>query len=127
MVVRLAESLEVPLRERNALLLAAGDAPAYPETHFGDPRLGPVRTALERILAGHQPYPAVIVDRHGDLVAANDGFGALTAGVTPELLAPPVNVPPFRHRGRCHDRRAEAGGLPPGRRNRRHPGRSRSE
>ena len=93
MVVRLAESLEVPLRERNALLLAAGYAPAYPETRFGDPRLGPVRTALERILAGHQPYPAVIVDRHGDLVAANDGFGALTAGVAPELLAPPVNVP----------------------------------
>jgi transcriptional regulator with XRE-family HTH domain len=81
MVVRLAESLEVPLRERNALLLAAGYAPAYPETHLGDPGLGPVRAALERILAGHQPYPAVIVDRHGDLVAANDGFGALTAGV----------------------------------------------
>src|SRR5215472_4487257 len=93
MVVRLAESLEVPLRERNALLLAAGYAPAYPETHFGDPRLGPVRAALERILEGHQPYPAVIVDRHGDLVAANDGFGALAAGVAPELLAPPVNVP----------------------------------
>jgi transcriptional regulator with XRE-family HTH domain len=93
MVVRLAESLEVPLRERNALLLAAGYAPAYPETHFGDPRLGPVRAALERILVGHQPYPTVIVDRHGDLVAANDGFGALAAGVAPELLAPPVNVP----------------------------------
>ena len=93
MVVRLAESLEVPLRERNALLLAAGYAPAYPETHLGDPGLGPVRAALERILAGHQPYPAVIVDRHGDLVEANDGFGALTAGVAPELLTPPVSVP----------------------------------
>src|SRR5262249_57202874 len=91
---RLAGSREMQLRERNALLLAAGYAPAYPETHFGDPRLGPVRAALERILEGHQPYPAVIVDRHGDLVAANDGFGALAAGVAPELLAPPVNVPP---------------------------------
>src|SRR5262249_56172785 len=74
MVVRLAESLEVPLRERNALLLTAGYAPAYPETRFDDPRLGPVRTALERILDGHLPYPAVIVDRHGDLVAAHDGL-----------------------------------------------------
>jgi len=93
MIVRLAESLEVPLRERNGLLLAAGYAPAYPETRFDDPHLGPVRTALERILEGHLPYPAVIVDRNGDLVAANDGFGALTRGVAPELLAPPVSVP----------------------------------
>jgi transcriptional regulator with XRE-family HTH domain len=92
MVVRLAESLEVPLRERNALLLAAGYAPAYPETRFDDPRLGPVRTALERILEGHLPYPAVIVDRHGDLVAANDAFGIVADGVAPELLAPPANV-----------------------------------
>src|SRR5262245_8757416 len=92
-VVRLAESLDVPLRDRHIVLLAAGYAPAYPETRFDDPRLGSVRTALERILEGHLPYPAVIVDRHGDLVAANDGFGALTYGVAPELLAPPVNVP----------------------------------
>jgi transcription regulator MmyB-like protein len=93
MVVRLAESLEVPLRDRNALLLAAGYAPAYPETRFDDPCLGPVRTALKRILEGHLPYPAVIVDRHGNLVAANAGFAALTGGVAPELLVPPVNVP----------------------------------
>jgi transcriptional regulator with XRE-family HTH domain len=92
MIVRLAESLEVPLRERNDLLLAAGYAPAYPETRFDDPSLGPVRTALERILDGHLPYPAVIVDRQGDLVAANDGFGALTGGVAPGLLTPPVCV-----------------------------------
>src|SRR5262249_17994745 len=75
------------------LLLTAGYAPAYPETRFDDPRLGPVRTALERILDGHLPYPAVIVDRHGDLVAANDGFRALTGCVAPEVLAPPVSVP----------------------------------
>jgi transcriptional regulator with XRE-family HTH domain len=93
MVVRLAESLEVPLRERNALLLAAGYAPAYPETRFDDPKLGPVRAALQRILKGHLPCPAVIVDRHGDLVAANDGFYALAGGVAPDLLVPPVSVP----------------------------------
>ncbi|MBF9132923.1 helix-turn-helix transcriptional regulator [Plantactinospora sp. S1510] len=93
MVVRLAESLEVPIRERNSLLLAAGYAPAYRETRYDDPALAPVRTALERILAGHQPYPAVIVDRHGDLVSANDAFGALTDGVAPRLLVPPVSVP----------------------------------
>jgi transcriptional regulator with XRE-family HTH domain len=93
MVVRLAESLEVPLRERNALLLAAGYAPAYAETRFDDPRLDPVRTALARILDGHRPYPAVIVDRHGDLVAANAAFWALTDGVAAHLRAPPVNVP----------------------------------
>lgn len=92
MVVRLAEALEVPLRERNALLLAAGYAPAYTETGFEDPKLDPVRTALERILAGHLPYPAVITDRHGDLVSGNDAFWRLTAGVSGDLLAPPVNV-----------------------------------
>ncbi|MEU4405409.1 helix-turn-helix domain-containing protein [Streptosporangium sp. NPDC023963] len=93
MVVRLAESLEMPLRERNALLLAAGYAPAYPETRFDDPELEPVRIALEGVLRGHHPYPAVIVDRHGDLVSANNAFWALTEGVASHLLAPPVNVP----------------------------------
>jgi len=92
MVVRLAEALEVPLRERNALLLAAGYAPAYQETRFDDPQLGPVRTALARILEGHLPYPAVITDRHGELVSANDAFWVLTDGVAPQLLAPPVNL-----------------------------------
>lgn len=93
MVVRLAEALEVPLRERNALLLAAGYAPAYQETRFDDPKLDPVRTALQRILQGHLPYPAVITDRHGDLVAANDAFWVLTAGVAAQLREPPVNLP----------------------------------
>jgi transcriptional regulator with XRE-family HTH domain len=93
MIIRLAESLEVPIRERNALLLAAGYAPAYPQTPMDDPRLEPVRTALERILHGHLPYPAVVVDRHGDLVSANAAFHALTAGVAPRLLVPPVSVP----------------------------------
>jgi transcriptional regulator with XRE-family HTH domain len=93
MVVRLAEALDVPLRERNAMLLAAGYAPAYPETRFDDPALEPVRTALEQVLAAHLPYPAVIVDRHGDLVSANAAFWALTADVAEHLRAAPVNVP----------------------------------
>jgi transcriptional regulator with XRE-family HTH domain len=93
MIIRLAESLEVPIRERNELLLAAGFAPAYPQTSLDDPQLEPVRTALERILHGHLPYPAVVVDRHGDLVSANAAFYALTAGVAPHLLAAPVSVP----------------------------------
>jgi transcriptional regulator with XRE-family HTH domain len=92
MVIRLAEALEVPLRERNALLLDAGYAPAYEETRLDDPKLGAVRTALERILDGHLPYPAVISDRHGDLVLANAAFGPLTEGAAPELLAPPVSL-----------------------------------
>jgi transcriptional regulator with XRE-family HTH domain len=93
MIIRLAESLEVPIRERNELLLAAGFAPAYPHSDLDDPRLAPVRAALERVLRGHLPYPAVIVDRQGDLVSANAGFHLLTRGVDPRLLAPPVSVP----------------------------------
>jgi MmyB-like transcription regulator ligand binding domain len=83
----------MPLRERNVLLLAAGYAPAYPEARFDAPELEPVRTALECVLRGHHPYPAVIVDRHGDLVSANDAFWVLTEGVASHLLVPPVNVP----------------------------------
>jgi transcriptional regulator with XRE-family HTH domain len=93
MVIRLAESLEVPVRERNTLLLAAGFAPAYPQSGLDDPRIEPVRTALRRILDGHHPYPAVVVDRHGTLVSANVGFHAVTAGVAERLLRPPVSVP----------------------------------
>ncbi len=93
MVVRLAEALEVPLRERNSLLLAAGYAPAYEETRYDDPRLGAVRAALERILAGHMPYPAVVVDRNGDLVSANAAFWWLAEGTAEELLEPPVSIP----------------------------------
>jgi transcriptional regulator with XRE-family HTH domain len=92
MIVRLAEALEVPLRERNGLLLAAGFAPAYEETRLDDPRLDPIRTALERILEGHLPYPALITDRPGDLVSANSAFWRLIDGVARDLLEPPVNV-----------------------------------
>ncbi|MEU2020885.1 hypothetical protein ABZ565_01710 [Streptomyces sp. NPDC016469] len=93
MTIRLAKSLGVPIRERNDLLLAAGFAPVHPHTDLDDPRLEPIRTALERILDGHLPYPAVVVDRHGDLAAANAAFRTLTAGAAPHLLEPPVSVP----------------------------------
>src|SRR5688500_20335776 len=71
LLLHLAEHLEVPLRERNALLLAAGYAPVYPERPLDAGDLEPVRAALDKILAGHEPYPAAIVDRHWDLLAAN--------------------------------------------------------
>jgi transcriptional regulator with XRE-family HTH domain len=92
MVVQLAEHLEVPLRERNALLLAAGYAPAYGQHDLDDPELAPIREAIDRVLAGHEPYPALVADGHWGLVAANAALGVLTAGVAPQLLEPPVNV-----------------------------------
>ncbi len=92
MVVRLAEALQLPLRERNDLLHLAGYAAAYPASALTDPALAPVRTALDHVLAGHLPYPAIVVDRHGDLVAANAALDVLTDGVAADLLAAPVNV-----------------------------------
>jgi transcriptional regulator with XRE-family HTH domain len=92
MVVRLAEALDVPLRERNSLLLGAGYAPAYDEAELDDPRLDPIRNALERLLSRHRPYPAVIADRHGELVSGNEAFWALIEGVAPDLLEPPVSI-----------------------------------
>jgi hypothetical protein len=92
MVIRLGESLGLPLRERNALLLAAGYAPAYPQTPLNDPALAPVQTALTHVLAGHQPFPAIVVDHYGNLVAANQAFGLITEEAAPELLEPPLNV-----------------------------------
>ncbi len=92
MVLLLAEELEVPFRERNHLLLAAGHAPAFPERSLGDPELAPVREALDLILTGHEPYPALVVDRSWNLVAANSAMGALAGWIDPALLEPPVNV-----------------------------------
>ncbi|MFI7043336.1 helix-turn-helix domain-containing protein [Streptosporangium sandarakinum] len=92
MVVRLGESMELPLRERNELLTAAGYAPVYPRTPLDDPALTHVRAALGHILTGHLPYPAVVVDADHELVLANDAFGLLTEGVAEHLLRPPVNV-----------------------------------
>ncbi len=92
MVLLLAEQLEVPVRERNQLLLAAGHAPAIPERSLADPELAPVREALDLILAGHDPYPAVVVDRGWNLVAANSAMTMMATWVDPALLQAPVNV-----------------------------------
>ena len=92
MVMLLAEQLEVPVRERNHLLLAAGHAPAIPEYSMGDPELAPIREALDLILTAQEPYPAVVVDRGWNLVAANSAMVAVAAWVDPMLLEPPVNV-----------------------------------
>ncbi len=92
MVLHLTEQLDVPLRERNGLLLAAGYAPVYPQRSLQEDEMAPVREALDRFLAAHRPYPAAIVDRHWNQVAANDGIARLTEGVAPELLEPPANV-----------------------------------
>ena len=92
MVVRLAESLELSLRARNALLLAAGYAPVFPESRLDD-ALRPVRDALDGILEGHMPYPAVVAGRAGALVAANAAADdVLASGAAPALLRPPVNL-----------------------------------
>jgi transcriptional regulator with XRE-family HTH domain len=93
LVLHLAEHLDVPLRERNTLLLAAGYAPTYSRTSLDAEEMAPVRRALDAILAGHRPFPAVVVDRHWDMVTANDAaFAVLSEGMSPDLLAPPVNV-----------------------------------
>jgi transcriptional regulator with XRE-family HTH domain len=92
MVLRLGEHLEVPLRERNHLLLAAGYAPVYPETALDEPEMSAARDALRKVLAGHEPYPAVVVDRMWNLVEANSAVSVLTDGAAAELLAPPANV-----------------------------------
>ena len=91
-VLQLADRLEVPLRDRNHLLLAAGYAPVYDQHELDDPEMEPVREALTLILDGHDPYPAVVVDRAWEMLAANRAVNLLTAGVAPELLEPPANV-----------------------------------
>jgi MmyB-like transcription regulator ligand binding domain len=91
MVIRLADELEIPLRERNGLLLAAGYAPVYSERPLDSPEMTTVRQALDRFLRAHEPYPAVVVDRYHNLVSANDALDLLLAGVSPALLEPPAN------------------------------------
>jgi len=93
-LLRLLRHLDLPYREQNRLLLAAGHAPAVPERSLEDPALAPVHEALDLILARHDPYPGVAFDRRWDLVAANPPMLALIAGVAvdPDLLEPPVNV-----------------------------------
>jgi transcriptional regulator with XRE-family HTH domain len=92
MVLHLAERLDVPLRERNTLLLAAGYAPVFEERPLGDPTLQAARRVVDLVLAGHEPFPAIAVDRHWTLVASNRAVSPLLAGIEPSLLEPPVNV-----------------------------------
>ncbi|WP_437282888.1 helix-turn-helix transcriptional regulator [Sorangium sp. So ce375] len=92
MVVRLAERLDVPLRDRNQLLVAAGYAPVYPERSLDDPALAAARKAVDLVLACHEPFPAVAIDRQWTLVAANAAIGPFLAGADAALLRPPINV-----------------------------------
>jgi hypothetical protein len=88
----LAEKLGMPLRERNIMLVSAGFAPVYSERALDDPALESMRQAVDLVLKGHDPYPALAVDRHWSLVSANDALFALVGDVDPALLRPPVNV-----------------------------------
>lgn len=93
MLMHLAERLDIPLRDRNAMLLAGGYAPAYAERSLEDPDMSAARKAVEAVLKGHEPYPALAVDRHWRLLAANRAVAPLLAAVEEtSLLAPPVNV-----------------------------------
>jgi len=92
MILRLARQLDVPLRERNILLLSGGYAPAFPVSRLADPPMRAVHEAIEHVLRAHQPYPAVVIDGGWDLVAANGAVPLLTAGAAPALLEPPANV-----------------------------------
>jgi transcriptional regulator with XRE-family HTH domain len=92
MVLALAKQLEVPVRERNHLLLAAGYAPVFPERSFTDPEMAPVREALDLILTGHEPYPALVIDRGWNVIASNSAIAALSTWIDPELLTQPVNA-----------------------------------
>ena len=92
MILRLAQQLDVPLRERNVLLLSGGYAPEYPANGLGDPPMSAVHDAIEHVLRAHEPFPAVVVDTRWEMVAANDAVPLLTEGAAAALLEPPVNV-----------------------------------
>ncbi len=92
MIVSLAEHLAVPLRERNTLLTAAGYAPMYRERSLTDPALAAAHRAVDQVLRGHEPFPALVIDRHWNMLAHNAAVPPLLDGVDPALLNPPVNV-----------------------------------
>jgi transcriptional regulator with XRE-family HTH domain len=92
MLLHLAEQLDIPLRERNHLLTAGGYAAVFPERSMADPAMAAARRAVELVLAGHEPYPALALDRHWRMLDANRAVAPLLQGVDPALLEPPVNV-----------------------------------
>lgn len=92
MLLRLSDRLDVPLRRRNALFAAAGYASIYSERRLDDPALDDARRAMELVLRGHEPYPALAVDRHWNMQSANNALTGLLEGVAPALLQAPVNV-----------------------------------
>jgi transcriptional regulator with XRE-family HTH domain len=92
MVLHLAERLDVPLRERNVLLVAAGFAPVFRERALQDPALASARRAVDLVLKGHEPHPALAIDRHWTMVASNAAVARLVGGAEPSLLQPPINV-----------------------------------
>lgn len=92
MLLHLAEQLEIPLRERNRLLSAAGFAPLYSQHDLADPALEPARQAIDQLLKAHEPYPALAIDRQWNLLAANASVGPFLVGVADALLGPPLNV-----------------------------------
>lgn len=92
LVIALAEGLEVPLRERNTMLLAAGYAPRYGETSLSDPAMAMMHAAIQRLLDAHDPYPGLVIDRHWNVVLSNTAATMLVAALPPALLGPPLNV-----------------------------------
>lgn len=92
MVLELADHLRLPLRERNVLLAAAGFAPVYPQRPLDAPEMSAVRTAVDQVLTGHEPWPAIAVDRAWNILAMNAGATLLVDGVDPKLLEPPANA-----------------------------------
>jgi transcriptional regulator with XRE-family HTH domain len=92
LILRLTEELDVPLRERNALLLAGGFAPAYPEHGLDAPPLSAITEAMRQVITAHLPNPALAVDGHWELIDGNDAMFRLVEGTSPELMEPPVNV-----------------------------------
>jgi len=92
MILHLAEQLDIPRRERNVLLVAAGYAPIFPERTLDDPAMSSAREAIEIVLGGHKPYPAFALDRHWRIVATNGALPQLFEGVDPALLESPINV-----------------------------------
>lgn len=92
MLLHLSEQLDIPVRERNVLLVAAGYAPSFPERPLEDPALASARAAIDLVLARQMPYPAFAIDRHWTIVSSNGALPQLYDDIAPELLAPPVNA-----------------------------------